>query len=163
MNTRLQVEHPVTEEVTGVDLVELQIKIAAGEELGLEQRDIKKQGHSIEVRLYAEDPNTFFPSPGTVTELKLPKDGIRLDFAIEEGSVVSPFYDPMVGKIISFGEDRKAAIENMKQALNDITVSGITTNLTLLSDIVCDHDFVNGNFTTRFIENRSKANTAVSQ
>jgi acetyl-CoA carboxylase biotin carboxylase subunit len=161
MNTRLQVEHPVTEEVTGVDLVELQIKIAAGKELELKQQDVKKQGHAVEVRLYAEDPNTFFPSPGTVTVLELPENDIRLDFAIEEGSAVSPFYDPMIGKIISYGNDRSETIENMRNALKKINVQGITTNLQLLTDIVSDQDFINGDFTTRFIENRSKSNTAV--
>ncbi|WP_221567812.1 acetyl/propionyl/methylcrotonyl-CoA carboxylase subunit alpha [Alkalihalobacillus sp. TS-13] len=155
MNTRLQVEHPVTEEITGLDLVELQLKIASGEKLGLTQKDIQKSGHSIEVRLYAEDPNTFFPSPGTIQKLDVPTDGVRLDFAVEEGSTVSPFYDPMIGKIIAFDVNRNAVIEKMDNALRGLKVEGITTNLELLEDIVIDEDFKNGNFTTKFVENRA--------
>ncbi|WLR51323.1 acetyl-CoA carboxylase biotin carboxylase subunit [Bacillus tianshenii] len=161
MNTRLQVEHPVTEQVTGIDLVEWQLKIAAGEKLDVEQEDIKKHGHSLEVRLYAEDPVTFFPSPGTVNTLELPSEKIRLDFAIEQGSVVSPFYDPMVGKIISEGKTRAEAIQNMEEALNKVKVEGITTNLDLLKEIVIDDDFNKGQFTTKWIENRSKRNATV--
>ncbi|MDM5340610.1 acetyl-CoA carboxylase biotin carboxylase subunit [Fictibacillus enclensis] len=153
MNTRLQVEHPVTEEITGVDLVALQIKIAANEVLVLQQDDIKIKGHAIENRLYAEDPKTFFPSPGTLTTLDLPKDGVRLDFGVEQGNKVTPFYDPMIGKIITFGKDRKAAIEQMKQVLEEMKVEGIKTNLPLLQEILDSKAFTDGNYTTKFVEN----------
>ncbi|WP_110926638.1 acetyl-CoA carboxylase biotin carboxylase subunit [Bacillus massiliglaciei] len=160
MNTRLQVEHPVTEEVTGLDLVELQIKIAAGEKLALNQTDVSQNGHAIEVRLCAEDPKTFFPSPGKITSFILPEE-IRLDLAVEEGSVVSPFYDPMIGKIISYGETRGQAIAKMEAALKMMRVAGITTNLELLQDIVGDRLFQEGQFTTKYIENRLKSNNLV--
>lgn len=155
MNTRLQVEHPVTEEITGLDLVELQLKLAAGEKLPFGQEDIQKNGHSIECRLYAEDPKTYFPSPGTVSRMVLPEKA-RLDFAIEEGSQVSPFYDPMVGKIIVHGEDRNQAIGKMKDALEQLDVEGITTNRDLLFDIMDNASFQKGEYTTKFLDEFQK-------
>ncbi|GIN22337.1 acetyl-CoA carboxylase biotin carboxylase [Siminovitchia fordii] len=155
MNTRLQVEHPVTEEITGLDLVELQLQLAAGKELPFQQQNIKKEGHSIECRLYAEDPNTYFPSPGTINRLVLPNRA-RLDFAIEEGSQVSPFYDPMIGKIIVHGEDRHQAIGNMQAALEQLEVEGITTNLPLLYDIMENASFRKGEYTTKFLDEFQK-------
>ncbi len=155
MNTRLQVEHPVTEEIIGLDLVELQLQLAAGERLPFQQQNITKNGHSIECRLYAEDPNTYFPSPGTIERLVLPEH-TRLDFAIEEGSQVSPFYDPMVGKIIVHGEDRNQAIEKMKEALEQLKVEGITTNLLLLYDIMENVSFKKGEYTTTFLDEFQK-------
>ncbi|RST61570.1 acetyl-CoA carboxylase biotin carboxylase subunit [Siminovitchia terrae] len=155
MNTRLQVEHPVTEEITGLDLVELQLQLAAGERLPFQQQNITKNGHSIECRLYAEDPNTYFPSPGTIKRLVLPENA-RLDFAIEEGSQVSPFYDPMIGKIIVHGEDRNQAIEKMKEALEQLKVEGITTNLLLLYDILENVSFKKGEYTTKFLDEFQK-------
>ncbi|GIN90558.1 acetyl-CoA carboxylase biotin carboxylase [Siminovitchia terrae] len=155
MNTRLQVEHPVTEEITGLDLVELQLQLAAGERLPFQQQNITKNGHSIECRLYAEDPNTYFPSPGTIKRLVLPENA-RLDFAIEEGSQVSPFYDPMIGKIIVHGEDRNQAIEKMKEALEQLKVEGITTNLLLLYDIMENVSFKKGEYTTKFLDEFQK-------
>ncbi|WP_240374091.1 acetyl-CoA carboxylase biotin carboxylase subunit [Bacillus piscicola] len=152
MNTRLQVEHPVTEEITGLDLVEWQLKIASGEQLPLAQADIQKQGHAIECRLYAEDPESFFPSPGKLTTLQLPEEKVRLDFGVEEGSNVSPFYDPMIGKIIVHGPNRREAIANMKQVLSQIEVEGLTTNLALLERIMENEDFVHGDYTTQFIK-----------
>ncbi|SFE52977.1 acetyl-CoA carboxylase biotin carboxylase subunit [Alteribacillus iranensis] len=152
MNTRLQVEHPVTEEVSGLDLVEWQLKVAAGEKLPLVQEDIQKQGHAIECRLYAEDPKTFFPSPGTIEKLTVPSENVRLDFGVIEGSKVTPFYDPMIGKIIVHGAGRSAAIENMKRVLDQIEVEGLTTNLDLLKQIMENKDFVSGNYTTQFIK-----------
>ncbi|WP_194841494.1 acetyl-CoA carboxylase biotin carboxylase subunit [Sporosarcina obsidiansis] len=151
MNTRLQVEHPITEEVTGTDLVEWQLRIAAGEPLPAQQDQIKKNGHSIECRLYAEDPNTYFPSPGTIKHLALPEKDVRLDFGIIEGSVVSPYYDPMIGKIIVHDTDRQAAIIKMKQALEQIKVEGIVTNLPLLERIMDTEQFTSGNYTTNFL------------
>lgn len=155
MNTRLQVEHPVTEEITGLDLVELQLQLAAGERLPFDQKNIKKEGHSIECRLYAEDPSTYFPSPGTIKTLVLPEK-VRLDFAIEEGSQVSPFYDPMIGKIIVHGEDRHQAIGKMQSALEQLKVEGITTNLPLLYDIMDNPNFQKGEYTTKFLDEFQK-------
>jgi acetyl-CoA carboxylase biotin carboxylase subunit len=153
MNTRLQVEHPVTEEVTGLDLIELQIKVAAGEKLPITQEDVERKGHAIECRLYAEDPETFFPSPGPLTTFKFPEDDTRLDFGYEEGDKVSPFYDPMLGKIITSGKDREEAIRNMENALEAVTVEGITTNLPLLQEVMKDDDFISGNYTTKLLQN----------
>jgi acetyl-CoA carboxylase biotin carboxylase subunit len=151
MNTRLQVEHPVTEEITGIDLVELQLRLAAKQPLPLKQEDVKRTGHSIECRLYAEDPKTFFPSPGIVTRLDLPED-VRLDFAIKEGDSVTPFYDPMIGKIIVHAQTRKEAIGKMNQVLDQIQVEGITTNKTLLQMVVQNDDFLHGEYTTSFLD-----------
>lgn len=151
MNTRLQVEHPVTEEITGIDLVELQLRLAAKQPLPLKQEEVKRTGHSIECRLYAEDPKTFFPSPGTVTRLVLPEEA-RLDFAIEEGNKVTPFYDPMIGKVIVHAAARKEAIKKMDQVLEQIQVEGITTNKTLLQMIVQNDDFQQGEYTTKFLD-----------
>lgn len=151
MNTRLQVEHPVTEGITGIDLVELQLRLAAKQPLLFKQEEVKKTGHSIECRLYAEDPKTFFPSPGTVTRLILPT-GVRLDLAIKEGNKVTPFYDPMIGKIIVHAATRKEAIEKMNHALEQVQVEGIVTNKTLLQMIVKHADFQQGDYTTRFVD-----------
>lgn len=153
MNTRLQVEHPVTEEITGLDLVELQLEIAAGKKLSVSQEEIKKNGHAIECRLYAEDPVTYFPSPGPIKKLMLPEDGTRLDFSVVEGSQVTPYYDPMIGKIIVHGEDRNAAIQKMESALKKVTVEGITTNNALLTEIMQDEQFREGTYTTKFLDN----------
>jgi acetyl-CoA carboxylase, biotin carboxylase subunit len=151
MNTRLQVEHPVTEEITGLDLVELQLKIAAKEKLTITQEEISKTGHAIESRLYAEDPNTFFPSPGVISRLKLPENDVRLDFGIVEGSAVTPFYDPMIGKIIVHGITRDQAITKMQRVLEEIEVQGVKTNLLLLKQIMKNNQFISGNYTTQFL------------
>lgn len=156
MNTRLQVEHPVTEEITDVDLVEWQIDIASGEKLPLRQEEIKRSGHAIECRLYAEDPVTYFPSPGDITKLTLPENIARYDFGILEGTKVTPFYDPMIGKIIVHDETREAAIRNMVEVLDGIEVEGITTNLTLLQRIMRAEQFTSGNYTTNFLEEINK-------
>lgn len=154
MNTRLQVEHPVTEEITGIDLVEWQLRIAAGQELPLQQEQINKAGHAIECRLYAEDPKTFFPSPGTIEQLKLPDKDTRLDFSIVEGSIVSPFYDPMIGKLIVHGANRVEAIEKMRQALAQVEIHGLKTNLALLASIMENEQFESGDYTTQFLEKK---------
>lgn len=156
MNTRLQVEHPVTEEITDVDLVEWQIDIASGEKLPLRQEEIKRSGHAIECRLYAEDPVTYFPSPGDITKLTLPENIARYDFGILEGTKVTPFYDPMIGKIIVHDETREAAIRKMVEVLDGIEVEGITTNLTLLQRIMRAEQFTSGNYTTNFLEEINK-------
>lgn len=151
MNTRLQVEHPVTEELTGLDLVELQLQISANEKIPVTQEEITKTGHAIECRLYAEDPVTFFPSPGVISKLILPEKDVRLDLGVIEGSVVSPFYDPMIGKIIVHGINRQDAIANMQRVLEEIDVEGIKTNLPLLIQIMKNSQFKSGNYTTEFL------------
>lgn len=152
MNTRLQVEHPVTEEITGLDLVEWQIRIAAGEALPLKQGEVERSGHAIEGRLYAEDPKTYFPSPGKITKLHLSDKIGRYDFGVVEGSDVTPFYDAMIGKIIVHDEDRKKAIDKMKLALDELEIEGITTNHTLLEDIMNAEQFTSGQYTTNFLD-----------
>ncbi|MGE5702017.1 MAG: acetyl-CoA carboxylase biotin carboxylase subunit [Clostridia bacterium] len=152
MNTRLQVEHPVTEEITGLDLVAEQIRIAAGEPLGYEQEEVKRMGHAIEVRIYAEDPKTFFPSPGTITRMDLPQgEGIRHELGITADSVVTPYYDPMIAKLIATGKDREEAIARMQAALDQYQISGIKTNIPLLRNVVAHDAFRSGNTTTNYI------------
>lgn len=152
MNTRLQVEHPVTEEITGIDLVEQQIRISADEALKFSQSDIKREGHSIEARIYAEDPKTFFPSPGKITKLNLPKgSNVRHELAIEEQTVVTPFYDPMIAKLIVKGENRAEAIDNLENALSEYEIEGIKTNIPMLREVIAHPAFKNGDTTTNFI------------
>ncbi|WP_078428290.1 acetyl-CoA carboxylase biotin carboxylase subunit [Alkalihalobacterium alkalinitrilicum] len=153
MNTRLQVEHPVTEEITGLDLVEQQINIAAGQSLTFTQEDVQKNGHAIEVRIYAEDPNTFFPSPGQITALELPEASyIRHELAVNSQSKVTPFYDPMIAKLIVKGENRDHAIENLTNALQHYKVEGIKTNIPMLQKVIAHPEFHQGRTTTNFVE-----------
>ncbi|MFS1511395.1 acetyl-CoA carboxylase biotin carboxylase subunit [Chengkuizengella sp. SCS-71B] len=152
MNTRLQVEHPVTEEITGIDLVEQQIRIAADEVLKYTQSDIKRDGHSIEVRIYAEDPKTFFPSPGKITKLSLPEGSeVRHELAIEEQSVVTPFYDPMIGKLIVKGKNREEAIIHLENALSKYEIEGIKTNIPMLREVIAHQAYKDGDTTTNFV------------
>ena len=154
MNTRLQVEHPVTEMVTGLDLVALQILVAEGRPLPLAQADIQQRGHAIECRLYAEDPALgFLPSIGRLEVYRPPLGpGIRCDDGVESGSTISPHYDAMIAKIIAFGADRAGAIARMKVALADTVALGVTTNLDYLQAIVALPAFQAGETTTRFLE-----------
>ncbi len=153
MNTRLQVEHPVTEEITGLDLVEEQLKVAAGERLSLARDEVQRKGHAIEVRIYAEDPKTFYPSPGKITEFQLPQgEGIRNECAIEAGSQVTPFYDPMIGKLIVWGKTRNEACVLMKEALENYKVEGIKTNIPMLIQTVSHEQFLTGYTTTKFVD-----------
>lgn len=153
MNTRLQVEHPVTESITGLDLVEWQLRIAAGEALAFAQHEVARVGHAIEVRIYAEDSVRMRPSPGQMTAIHLPTgDGIRNDVAVEGPSLITPYYDPMIGKLIAYGADREAAIMKLRQALDEYRIEGIQTNLPLLRDIAKAKDFAIGYTTTDFIE-----------
>ena len=151
MNTRLQVEHPVTEEITGVDLVELQLRVAAGEGLALDQKDIREQGHAFEARLYAENPdNNFAPSIGTLTTLRLPSEP-RTDSGVEEGQAITPFYDPMIAKIIRHGNTREEALARLRAALNEVRVAGLETNARFLHRLASDQDFIAGDVSTRYI------------
>jgi 3-methylcrotonyl-CoA carboxylase alpha subunit len=154
MNTRMQVEHPVTELVTGIDLVRHQLQIAAGQQLGLTQEQISPRGHAIEVRLYAEDPaNNFIPSTGIVTHFVKPAGpGIRIDSGIESGDEISQFYDPMIAKLIVYGEDRTMAIERLQAALKQQAVFGVKTNAPLLLAIATHPAFQEGLTFTSFLE-----------
>ncbi|MGL6037700.1 MAG: acetyl-CoA carboxylase biotin carboxylase subunit [Soonwooa sp.] len=154
MNTRLQVEHPVTEMITGMDLVELQIRVARGEALPIKQEDLKINGHALELRVYAEDPlNDFLPSVGTLTTYQPPVgDGIRVDDGFSEGMEVPIYYDPMLSKLIVHGKDRNEAIEKMLEAIQDYKVEGVSTTLAFGS-FVFDHEaFRSGNFDTNFVK-----------
>ncbi len=153
MNTRLQVEHPVTEEITGLDLVEQQLKMANGEKLAFTREDIQQKGHAIEVRIYAEHPVTFFPSPGRITKLVLPEgEGIRHEVAVETGSDVTPYYDPMIGKLVVFGTTREEACARLADALRNYVVEGIQTNIPMLIETVTHEQFLAGSTTTKFVE-----------
>ncbi len=153
MNTRLQVEHPVTEEITKLDLVEEQLKIAAQQPLSFTKESITKQGHAIEVRIYAENPSTFFPSPGAITALELPTgEGVRHECGVEAGSAVTPFYDPMISKLVVWGETRDIACERLIQALKAYKVEGIQTNIPMLLKTVTHEQFLKGYTTTKFVE-----------
>lgn len=152
MNTRLQVEHTITEEITGLDLVAEQLRIAAGHSLNFGQSDVKREGHAIEVRIYAEDPKTFFPSPGVITKFYTPEgDGIRHELAVHDGSVVTPFYDPMIAKLIVKGKDRNEAIDRLQQALAEYQVEGIKTNIPMLQEVTGHPAFRSGDTTTGFV------------
>ncbi|SDY82936.1 acetyl-CoA carboxylase biotin carboxylase subunit [Bacillus sp. 166amftsu] len=150
MNTRLQVEHPVTEEITGLDLVEQQLLIASGEKLSFTQDDINRSGHAIEARIYAEDPKTFFPSPGKITDLTLPEK-VRIDHFLENNVTITPFYDPMIAKVIAHGETRQEAIEKLQNALQELKVEGIKTNTPMLLQVLEDEVFQSGIYTTGFV------------
>ncbi len=156
VNTRLQVEHPVTELVTGIDLVKLQISVAAGEALPFSQDDVALSGHAVECRLYAEDPaNNFFPSPGTILSRRTPSGpGIRLDDGVYEGFTVPTEYDPLLGKLIAWGRDRGEAIARLQRALAEYTVTGIRTNADLIGEILRDPEFIQGELFTRWLDER---------
>lgn len=155
MNTRLQVEHPVTEIISGIDLVELQIKVARGEALHIKQNDLKINGHALELRVYAEDPlNDFLPSVGRLNTYKLPTGkGIRVDNGYEEGMDIPIYYDPMLSKLITHGQTREEAIMLMKTAIDNYKVKGVATTLPF-GKYVCEHEaFTSGNFDTHFVKN----------
>ncbi len=155
MNTRLQVEHPVTELISGIDLVEQQIKVARGEKLAFRQEDLKINGHALEIRVYAEDPlENFMPSIGTLHTYKKPKGiGIRLDDGFEEGMEVPIYYDPMLSKLITYGKDREEAIQLMIGAIEQYKIEGVATTLSF-GKFVCEHEaFKSGNFDTHFVKN----------
>ncbi len=152
MNPRVQVEHPVTEMVTGIDIIKEQIKIASTKKLRLRQRNIKMEGHSIECRVNAEDPQTFVPSAGKITELVLPGGpGVRVDTAIYCGCTISPYYDSLLAKVIVHAETREAAIARMTRALGEFHLKGIKTNVPLLIKIMKNHDFIAGKIDIDFL------------
>jgi len=157
MNTRLQVEHPVTEMITGFDIVNEQIRVAANHTLSISQGEIKFSGHAIECRINAEDPdNNFLPSPGIITAFKTSLNGgpgkIRLDTHVQKGYEIPPFYDSMICKIIAHGETRKAAIETMKNALKTFEIKGVKTTIPLHLEILDSKDFEKGEYHTNWLE-----------
>lgn len=155
MNTRVQVEHPVTEMVTGVDIVREQIRIAAGERLSVRQSDIVMRGHAIECRINAEDPFTFVPSPGRVQQWHLPGGpGIRIDTHVYAGYDVPPYYDSMIGKIIAHGDTREQAIMRMRVALSELAVEGIKTNAKLHRELLADEGFFQGGTSIHYLEEK---------
>jgi acetyl/propionyl-CoA carboxylase alpha subunit len=158
MNTRLQVEHPVTEAITGLDLVEWQLRVAAGEPLPLAQADIPLQGAAVEARLYAENPATgFLPSTGRLERLRLPGGAVRVDSGVEEGGEVTPFYDPMIAKLIAHGPTREAAAARLAEACRSVEVWPVRTNAGFLARCLAHPDFVAGEVDTGFIERHAEA------
>lgn len=155
MNTRVQVEHPVTEMITGVDIVKEQLRIASGLPLSLKQEDIKVQGHSFECRINAEDPKTFLPSPGTIKHFHAPGgNGIRVDSHLYNGYTVPPHYDSLIAKLISYAEDRETALRRMSIALDEMLVDGIRSNIPLQQDIVNDAKFQEGGVNIHYLEKK---------
>ena len=167
MNTRLQVEHPISEYISGQDLVAWQLKVAAGEPLPLSQDELKINGHAIEVRLYAEDPqNDFLPSAGQIEQFIYPQssaftldydNSIRMDTGVRSGDEVSPYYDPMIAKLIVWGQDRNDAINKLKQTLHHTHITGLTSNVRYLEQLISLDSFAKAELNTHFIENNTKA------
>jgi acetyl-CoA carboxylase biotin carboxylase subunit len=155
MNTRVQVEHPVTEMITGVDIVKEQLNIAAGYGLSYKQKDIKLRGHAIECRINAEDPTNFMPSPGTITNYHAPGGpGIRMETHIYNGYRVPPYYDSMIGKLVAHGETRESALARMRVALSEIVIEGIKSNVPLQRDIITDSAFMAGGTDIHYLEKK---------
>ncbi len=154
MNTRLQVEHAVTELLVGLDLVQWQIRIAAGEQFSLQQADLTRRGHALECRIYAEDPSTgFLPSTGKIRRLIEPRGpGIRLDSGVGAGGEVTHYYDPLLAKLIVHAEDRSSSIRRMRAALKEYVVHGVVTNIDFLQDLLDHPDFAEGKVSTRWVE-----------
>jgi acetyl/propionyl-CoA carboxylase alpha subunit len=156
MNTRVQVEHPVTELVTGVDIVQEQLRIARGRKLRFSQDDIKVRGWAIECRINAEDPyNDYLPSTGTITTIRLPSGpGVRVDTGVYPGYEVTPYYDPLISKLICYGETRGEAILRMRRALEEYRIMGVKTNIPFHQHMMDSHRFLSGQFHTKFVEDR---------
>jgi acetyl-CoA carboxylase, biotin carboxylase subunit len=158
MNTRVQVEHPVTEMITGIDIVQEQIRVAAGHKLRFRQKDIQLRGHAIECRINAENPVTFVPSPGRITQLHVPGGpGIRVDSHIYQNYYVPPYYDSLIGKVIAHGDTREQALARMRTALSEMIVEGIQTNLPLHQELLNDAAFMRGGINIHFLEDRMAA------
>lgn len=164
MNTCIQVEHPVTEMVTGIDLIKLQLRIAGGEKLSLTQDSIVVRGHAIECRINAEDPDHgFAPNPGTVAHFRAPGGfGVRIDTHIELGYTIPPFYDSMIGKLICCGADREEAIERTLRALGEMQIDGVTTTAAFHQEILASQRFRNGDFNTAFVADHLAARAAAT-
>jgi len=156
MNTRLQVEHPITEMVTGIDIVKEQIRVARGRTLSYKQEEVKFNGHAIECRINAEDPyNNFMPSTGRITHNLIPTGpGVRVDTGIYPGFEITPFYDPMIAKLIVWGETRAQAILRMRRALEEYRIVGVRTNIPFHQTMMDSHRFMGGQYDTRFVEER---------
>jgi len=155
MNTRIQVEHPVTEMITGVDIVQEQIRVAAGERLSVRQKDIDFRGHAIECRINAEDPFRFTPSPGRITSYHPPGGpGIRVDTHIYQGYTVPPNYDSLIGKVIAYGENRDQAIRRMRIALSEMAIEGIQTNIPLHQELLLDNRVIKGGVNIHYLEQK---------
>jgi acetyl-CoA carboxylase biotin carboxylase subunit len=153
VNTRIQVEHAITEMVTGIDLIKEQIRLAAGQSLSFKQQDIKLSGHSLECRINAEDPEKFTPCPGMITKYSAPGGfGVRVDSAMEPNIMVVPFYDSMIAKVITHGRDRQESIARMRRALDEYVIEGIKTTIPLHKRILNDPDFQKGHVSTTFLE-----------
>ena len=166
-NTRLQVEHPVTEMVTGIDIVKEQIRIAAGERLGFKQSEVTFTGHAIECRINAEDPETFAPSPGVIHAFSVPGGpGVRIDTAAHSECTISPYYDSMIAKVIVHGRDRQEAIARMRRTLEMTVIEGIKTTVPVQLKIINDADFMAGKLSTSFMERfapSTKANRSLAE
>lgn len=165
MNTRLQVEHPVTEMITGIDLVKEQIKVARGEKLSFKQEDLKIIGHSLEIRVYAEDPcNNFLPDIGKLITYKIPQGiGVRVDDGFEEGMDIPIYYDPMIAKLITFGKNREEAINRMIRAIDDYQIIGVETTLKFCKFVLQHKAFTSGNFDTHFIKHHYSPEMLLSE
>jgi acetyl-CoA carboxylase biotin carboxylase subunit len=158
MNTRIQVEHPVTEMITGIDLIAEQIRVAAGEKLSVNKNRIRLRGHAIEVRINAEDPDTFMPSPGKITQFHSPGGlGVRFDSAIYTGYTIPPYYDSMIGKLIVHGRNREEAIRRLRRAITETVIDGVKTTLPLHYEITSDPDFVSGDYNIHWLEKKLAA------
>jgi len=155
MNTRIQVEHPVTEMITGIDLIAEQIRVAAGEELSIKTERIRFRGHAIEIRINAEDPRTFMPSPGKITQFHAPGGlGVRFDSAIYQGYAIPPHYDSMVGKLIVHGRNREECIRRLRRAITETVIDGIKTTLPLHLWILEQPEFLSGDYTIQWLEKK---------
>jgi acetyl/propionyl-CoA carboxylase alpha subunit len=165
MNTRLQVEHPFTEMITGLDLVKEQIKIARGEKLSFSQKDLKINGHAIEARVYAEDPlNNFLPDIGRLQTYRIPQGpGVRVDDGFEEGMDIPIYYDPMLAKLIAYGKDRGEVIARMIRAIEEYEISGVSTTLPFCKFVMQHERFVSGNFDTHFVDKYFKPEMLVEE
>ncbi len=158
MNTRIQVEHPITEETTGLDLVEMQIRVAAGEPLELQQEHISREGHAIEARVLSEDPETMLPCPGTITVYEEPNgEGVRVDSGVAEGTLVSGFYDPLMAKVTAYGAHREEARIRLIKALQSFHIEGVLTNIPFLLRIVSSDEFVSGHYDTGIVKRLTKS------
>jgi acetyl/propionyl-CoA carboxylase alpha subunit len=156
MNTRVQVEHPVTELVTGVDILQEQLRVARGRRLRISQEDVKIRGWAIECRINAEDPyNDYLPSTGTITTIRLPTGpGVRVDSGVYPGYEVTPYYDPLISKLICYGETRGEAVLRMRRALEEYRIMGVKTNIPFHQHMMDSHRFLSGQFDTKFVEDR---------